>query len=102
MEEEIRQAKREAIVEAKKKFLEPTRLMDIHSTEMCFFEDVVLWGINPMRTMVDAIDNILWENPDADIIPLLNDLKIKLDDLSGHMERWDIERRAVDKKVVNL
>jgi len=91
-----KELKKRAIEKAKRDFLKPTLLMDIHFDGGCFFEDVILWGLRPMRIMMDTIDNILWENEDADILPLLNDLKIKVDEFIVHMERWGQE--AVDER----
>ena len=93
-----KELKKRAIEKAKRDFLKPTLLMDIHFDGGCFFEDVILWGLRPMRIMMDTIDNILWENEDADILPLLNDLKIKVDEFIVQMQRWDEEVMLERKK----
>ena len=93
-----KELKKRAIEKAKRDFLKPTLLMNIHFDGGCFFEEVILWGLRPMRIMLDTIDNILWENEDADILPLLNDLKIKVDEFIVHMGRWDEEVMLERKK----
>jgi len=93
-----KEVKKRAIDKAKRDFLKPTLLMDIHFNGSCFFQDVILWGLRPMRVVLDVIDNILWEDEDADILPLLNDLKTKVDEFIVHMERWDEEVMVERKK----
>jgi len=91
---QTKQSKRDEITEAKKKFLATSSLKGIHYGDTFFFEDIVLWGIRPMRLFADSIDNLLNENDDIEgSCLLLNELQQKLDDLMEHLERWDKEER---------
>jgi len=94
MTKETKQSKRDEITEAKKKFLGTSSLRQIHYGDTFFFEDIVLWGIRPMRLFADSIDNLLNENDDIEgSCLLLNELQQKLDDLIEHLGRWDKEER---------
>lgn len=59
MNEKARQEKKKAITKAKEKFLKPAKLEDIHYGDTFFFEDVILWGIRPIRLSVDAVEDYL-------------------------------------------
>lgn len=96
MTKQTKQVKRDEITEAKKKFLGTSSLKQIHYGDTFFFEDIILWGIRPMRLFADSIDNLLNENDDIEgSCLLLNELQQKLDDLIEHLERWDKEARKV-------
>jgi len=104
MNEKIRQQKKKAMADSKKNFLKPKRLESIHYGDFCFFEDIALWAIRPIRLLADAMDDVLdrhdgWEERDPSAFNLfLNDIQIKLDDLIEACARWDTEERETRQK----
>lgn len=95
MTDQTKQSKRKEIAEAKKEFLGTGSLKNLHHGDPFFFEDIVLWGIRPMRLFADSIDNLMNENDDYEgACLLLNELQQKLDDVIEHLERWDSEARV--------
>ena len=104
MNEKIKQEKKRAIAKAKENFLGPTRLADINYGDSCFFEDIALWVLRPMRLFLDAMDEKLerldgFEERDPEAFKLLlNDVEIKLDDLIDACDRWSSEENESRQK----
>ena len=100
MTKETKESKREQIAEAREKFLLTSSLNRIHYGEPGFLEEAVLWGVKPIRILVDTIDN-LQADGDYEAVPLLlNEVQRKLDELMDAFKRWDDEERAAKNKKV--
>lgn len=94
MTKQTKQSKRKEIAESKKKFLGTGGLKNLHFNDTFFFEDIILWGIRPMRLLADSVDNLMNETEDYEsACLLLNELQQKLDDFIEHCEKWDKEER---------
>ena len=101
MKKETKKSNREQIAEAKEKFLQTSGLNNIHYGEPGFLEEAVLWGIKPIRILVDTVDRLQCDG-DYEALPLLlNEVERKLDEFIDACERWDDEQRNAKDKVVS-
>ena len=98
MTKETKQSKRDEITKSKEGFLSATSLDRIHYGDTFFFEDIVLWGIRPIRLFADALDNLLNEQNYESTGLILNEIQKKLDELIEHCQKWDDEERAAEDK----
>jgi uncharacterized protein YukE len=82
---------KDAIAEAKEKFLKTVKLDDIHyEDEPELFNLIIFYGIRPIRLLADSIDRIIEERgaDEEGVALLLNEIQIKADNLIEHLERW--------------